>query len=392
MSHGGAYFHPLFVFFIGCIFFYVIPMFYLGYFDFIYWVIFICAVISFSVGYYASNVVAPYKERVPRYIVSSALPYIGVIAILYLVWAVITYEPINSYAELFQNKSQGAIYSQIFIKLKSMIIVLLASYYASKSRKNYFIISLCFIAVHSMSPTRFHLIEALIYWCAFGVYFKYFKIKLFMVVTALLLSPFIFSILLLKRGMESESGSFFSSFYDLLVNANISQLLELSITSMETFVTFETFTMIIENNFIHPESGIARSFFLFVPRSIWVDKPEAISRIVANEFYSGAYFNGGGMVAGIFGDAYVNGGLLGIILIWFCLGYVCKYIYANTVLRCEFIESRYYKAYCICLYLTFLGWFIMCLRGFMSDFLWIGIFYTLALLSLNKLFSREVYD
>ncbi|MEZ8916199.1 O-antigen polymerase [Vibrio lentus] len=392
MSNGRAYFHPLFVFFIGCMFFYILPMFYLGYFDFVYWVVLISAVISFSVGYYSSNVITPYIEREPRQIVNSALPYVGIIAVSYVVWAIITYQPINSYAELFQNRSQGAIYSQIFLKLRSMIVILLASYYASKSIKHYFIISLCFIVVHSMSPTRFHLIETVIYWSAFGVYFKYIKINFFVALAVLLLSPILFSVLLLKRGMASESGGFFTAFYDLLSNTNISQLLELSITSMETFVTFETFTLIIEKNFVHPESGVLRVFFLFIPRTIWEDKPEAISRIVANEFFSGAYMNGGGMVAGIFGDAYINGGILGIILIWFCLGYICKFIYANTIKRCEFIENRYYKAYCICLYLTFLSWFIMALRGFMSDFLWIGMFYFLVLLSLNKLLGQKTYN
>src|SRR5690606_718598 len=96
---------------------------------------------------------------------------------------------------------------------------------------------------------------------------------------------------------------------------------------LETFYSYETLALVVEDRFIEPFSGYLRIFFMLVPRSFWADKPESISRLIAANYYPEAYYKGGGQLAGPIGDSYINGGVLGVLLIWLLIGYFSCYLF-----------------------------------------------------------------
>ena len=74
-------------------------------------------------------------------------------------------------------------------------------------------------------------------------------------------------------------------------------------------------------------STYAKFFFWPIPRSMWPEKPEGISRIAVRYFYPEMYEKGVSMSPTIIGEAYFNFGVLGVIIIMALFGVICQSLY-----------------------------------------------------------------
>ncbi|HIF9466363.1 TPA: O-antigen polymerase [Photobacterium damselae] len=378
LINGKIYFHPLFIFFIGVFFFYIFPMVSFSDYNIISIGVLLLGVISFCIGY---HIVGDYKlkliniDNINKKGLTSIIVYCFFCFVLFEFTAVGHY---SDYASGYNTRGEGDIYFQLVTKIFYIAILFISSLYASDSRKKYYSVFMMFLIYNLMSPTRLHFIICLVYWLSFGVYFGYLRIKIIHMIIGLFSLPFLFSFLLIKRLTAYTGMSFFELLIELVNNVDYSYLLSISTESLETFQSYITMQNIIRDEFIVFSSGYIRLFLMFIPRSFWDSKPEPLSRVIAESYYPEAYHNGGGFVAGIFGDAYVNGGLLGIGIVWFLLGGLSKVIYNSTVMNIESYK-KYTMAYLICMYMTYITYLIQVLRGFGSDQFWIYIYQSIVI-------------
>ncbi|XEH12454.1 hypothetical protein NMD84_10460 [Edwardsiella tarda] len=167
-------------------------------------------------------------------------------------------------------------------------------------------------------------------------------------------------------------------------------LMQNVVVSMETFRSYDIYVRIINEGFIHIESGFIRLFFMIIPRNIWTEKPESVSRIISHNYFPEQYYGGGGTVANIFGDAYINGGVLAVIIILFFWGGISKIIYNTTIKRLYLYESdSKTRAFIITFYLLYLMESIQYFRGFMSESFWRLLYLIAITLILSKIFRRK---
>jgi hypothetical protein len=181
------------------------------------------------------------------------------------------------------------------------------------------------------------------------------------------LIPPLFIILLLLR-TPNENLNYFERLSQSISQINSERMLPLLKISAESFRSFEDLTNVIQDNFIHPESGVIRIFFMPISRELWPDKPESISRILAKEYSYNQYVAGGGTVATIFGDTFINGHILGVIFLLLMLGYVSKAIY-NTMIQNHDISIEQ-RSILIMAYCMFVFDFLHYFRGFFSEYYW----------------------
>lgn len=121
--------------------------------------------------------------------------------------------------------------------------------------------------------------------------------------------------------MVFESKNIIQIFSELYDRLSFEIIMDAMYNGIEIFTSYLTGIAVINDGFIHPLSGIIRTLFLGIPRTIWLEKPESISRIIAKEYFPDAYSAGGGQIAGPIGDAYINEGVLGVIVIWVLVGF-----------------------------------------------------------------------
>lgn len=124
-----------------------------------------------------------------------------------------------------------------------------------------------------------------------------------------------------------------------------------------------------------------------ISRDNWVDKPEAISRIIAKEYNVGQYDNGGGAVATILGDGFINGHFLGVFLIIICYAIVMSLIY-NPLKQArrlnEPLDPGHGMLYAISIHQS-----LFFFRGFFSESIWrtvllLVVFYVVSRLKFVK--------
>lgn len=276
-----------------------------------------------------------------------------------------------SYTEKYLNVNYIKIYGGIIKVLFEFLIYYILVSFVGCDRKKYIIVFLSCVVANLKSDTRLDLILPIIFWIGYGYYFHFIKITMLRVLCVFVLSPIVFTFLLLKRVMKGSFDSYFDQISTIYEYLNMETLLTNVYVSMETFRSYEIFIKIINDSFIHVESGFIRLVFMPIPRSVWPGKPESVSRIISYNYFPEQYFGGGGTVANIFGDGYINGGIIGVIIVLFFWGAAGKIIYNSTIksIRANQVNVKQ-KSFLICFYLLYLLECVQYFRGFMSESFW----------------------
>ncbi|MFS6801880.1 O-antigen polymerase [Edwardsiella tarda] len=295
-----------------------------------------------------------------------------------------------SYTESYLNVDYLAIYLKVFDVFAGFLSFYILSNYVGNNKKKFIFVAILSITVNLHSNTRLNLILPAIFWMGYGYYFGFIKLTFLRIFSLLLLSPIVFTFLLLKRVMMGQYDSYIDQIKTIYNYLDFHTLMQNVVVSMETFRSYDIYVRIINEGFIHIESGFIRLFFMIIPRNIWTEKPESVSRIISHNYFPEQYYGGGGTVANIFGDAYINGGVLAVIIILFFWGGISKIIYNTTIKRLYLYESdSKTRAFIITFYLLYLMESIQYFRGFMSESFWRLLYLIAITLILSKIFRRK---
>lgn len=297
---------------------------------------------------------------------------------------------VGSYTEGYANVNHFLLYTKILTVFFDILIYYVLSNYVGDNKKRYYLVAILSVLVNLKSNTRLDLLLPVIFWVGYGYYFNIIKVTFIRVFIVLLFTPVLFTALLLRRVMKGSFESYFEQMQIIYDYLSFDNLLQNIYVSMETFRSYELFIKIVDDGFIHIESGFLRIAFMFIPRSIWVDKPESVSRIISHHFYPEQYDGGGGTVANIFGDAYINGGVIGIILVLFFWGWITKVIYNSTIERLpSFDNDIQTKSFLISVYLVYVQESIQYYRGFMSESFWRLLYFITITILLSKILKKK---
>ncbi|MFE4525522.1 O-antigen polymerase [Cytobacillus firmus] len=305
------------------------------------------------------------------------------------------------YSFVFGGISQGAynlgylevagsnsLYKQVFHVAISFVKFYIYSGYMKNNKRLFMTLFLVSLFASFSSRVRFDVVQIIIFFGVFGIYFKYIKIGLLRIAIILMLSPIFMLAMLIKRDYVGNTN--ISNLFVVIQNSmqeifyDKTHFFEMIKISMESFATFEIYNKVIADNFISPTNGIIRIIFNFIPRSIWSEKPYPLQIVLASEYNKTAYNAGGGVFANIYGDAYANGGLLGIIVIMFSLGIVSKMLYNETLKQTE-SQALYVGFYCV-----FLIYFTHFYRGYLSDMTWQFLLFIMTFIFLNCLEKYKI--
>lgn len=385
------YLSTWFVFLIGSISFIYLPVFFFP--TNIYYILLsFILVLSFLFGYFLSDFSKKRKEY--KYI--SKFDFKKVKLLIIVIYLIYVYIYINfigaetgAYADKYAHESQISLYMQLLDRPSKLILIFLLSCIVYDSKRNYMVVSALYLLISLSSNTRFDFILSAVYWVGYGAYLGYFRIKFIYIFMSLIILPFLAAVLLLKRVMVFESNNIIHIFSELYERLSLEIIMDAMYNGIEIFTSYLTGMAVINDGFIHPLSGIVRILFLAIPRTIWLEKPESISRIIAKEYFPGAYSAGGGQIAGPIGDAYINGGALGVVIIWVLVGFFSSRSYA--LLKSNFhLSPSPYKVYIWLMYFNFLSYLIYVMRGFGSDFLWTFLFQLIIIKIIFSIFFRRV--
>jgi hypothetical protein len=279
----------------------------------------------------------------------------------------------QSYHKLFIVENYDNLYWQIPTRFLAEFEFFSLGAFVGISRLRYATVLVVGLLEGILSPTRMVLIRILVVWGIYGALMGIFKITKKKIIFVVSVCPALFLFLLVKRGMI---GVHFNGLFDLLSKTffHLGQLNWLALkhnalAALECFDSYAYFLEILKNGDVEWGYVIFRTPALFVSRSIWPDKPEAIQRVLAAKYNPEAYRNWGGVVATILGDGYFNGGLLGVSLECFALG-------AGLQMLWIFAKSRRPKAgecygvFRAAFYASAVFFVMQFFRGFFSDMLW----------------------
>ncbi|HBC5642775.1 O-antigen ligase [Proteus mirabilis] len=387
------YFNPIIIFGLGWMFFCLLPLIYFRETSLLIILLNIVFFFSFIIGCTLS-----YRSKVwIRYVlydnkfskIKSLLSILCFIYIFVKIYLISTTEiSSGNYSERYAVESQLNLYLMIFDKLFNIIFLFFLSLFAIEGKAKFYLIFALSLLSTFFEPTRLLIILTLVYWILLGVSVGYIKIRLISVILIALASPFIFSFLLIKRIYSFEGSSYDFIFhlfnlidYDLLVSGMVNGL--------ETFESYNALKNVINDNFIHPLSGFIRILFMIIPRTFWIDKPESVARLIAENYYPEAYQKGGGQLAGPIGDGFINAGFFGVFIIWLVLGFLSISFYKyfkRGVMKGGNIEKVYYCTF----YYIYLIYFINCLRGFASDLFWVFAVNMLMLHIIKVIFFKRI--
>lgn len=384
------YFGINFFFFIGMLFFLFIPSIVVDIDGSFY--AFIIGVIGISCFLFGAR----YNKRINigRVKFPTACNYIGLVICVYYFLSTVNFllssVVVDSYTEKYLNVN----YIQIYMGLLNVPFGFLTYYilaaFVGIDKKKYFIVFLLSVLVKLHSETRLDLILPIVFWCGYGYYLGLIKITIARVFSVLALTPLIFTFLLLKRVMKGSYENFFEQMQSIYDYLNFTTLIENIYVSMEIFRSYELYVRIVSDNFIHIESGFLRIVFMFIPRSLWPDKPESVSRIISHNYYPEQYYGGGGTVANIFGDAYINGGIIGVVIILFIWGGISKIIYNTTIKDLKDGKNNIDEAsFLVTFYLLYLLESIQYFRGFMSESFWKLLYLILITMIISRVLRKN---
>lgn len=280
----------------------------------------------------------------------------------------------------FQITNYLSIYKQLIYIVLLYIKFYSISVLIAKSKKLFWVTFLIEFFCYIGSPVRLIALMPIIIFTIYGFYRSYIKITFIRSIFIVCFSPFVFVILLLTRG-----GTGYYSFYQKLLNTisnfNIEHFSQVLLAALESFMSYLYLKWVVAENLVATESGILRNVFLPISRSIWEDKPESISRIIAKKFNNQQYIEGGGSVATIFGDGFINLHVVGVFLICLLAGFGLKLVYNGIKVK----ENLQEKSIRIMLYALSVHQFLFFYRGFLSETYWKFIILILIFKLLNVL-------
>ena len=284
------------------------------------------------------------------------------------------------YRTSFMVANHNSIYKQLIFLVLLYIKFYAISVLIANSQKLFWIVFLVEFFCYIGSPVRLIALMPVIIFMTYGFYRSYIKMTFLRVILATCILPVVFVVLLLVRGMNGNN-SFFRQLIDIITNLDLERLSQVLLVALESTMSYRYLKEIVTENFVSIESGILRNAFLVISRSIWPDKPESISRIVAKKYNSQQYNEGGGSVATIFGDGFINLHILGVFAICLIAGYGLKLVYNGIVSESD-VRSQSIR---IMLYAVSVHQFLFFFRGFMSETYWKFIILVLVFKTLNVL-------
>lgn len=271
----------------------------------------------------------------------------------------------------YTSSYQVADYDSLYVQIIELSLVT-AKYYLyalliSRGKKLFWFVFITQIVFFLNSPTRLVALYPFIVLALYGYRMSYLRVTVFRLFIIVCIAPVLFVILLLSR-TESESTNYFDKIYGIFEMMSFESFVNILRVALESFQSYEYLVLIVQEQLVKFDSGIVRLIFMPVSRGIWEDKPESISRVISYNYNPGQYFNGGGSVATIYGDAFINGHVFGLVLILFCLGYISRLIY-NTATN-NITISKNQKSTLYMFYSLFFYQFIYYFRGFFSESYW----------------------
>lgn len=272
-----------------------------------------------------------------------------------------------NYGALYEVKDATSLYIQIVYLIIYAVKYYIYALLMSKNKFLFYFIFLSQILILFNSPTRLVALSPFIIFLTYGYYLNYIKINLLRIIVLILMMPIIFVVLLLSRG-GTQGLNYFEIVSNVLNSLTIESFIKMLKIALESFKSFDDLVGIVTTNFVHIESGIIRIFFMPISRNIWDEKPEPAARMIAKYFSPENYAGNGGTVATIYGDAFLNAHILGVVFILYCLGYISRVIY-NTRKKNTLISTEQ-KSIITMFYSLYFFQFIYYMRGFLSDSLW----------------------
>jgi len=318
---------------------------------------------SVSFCFFDSASISSLREKIVFFTVILFISYDSFLGLMNL----FTLKTKGDYTESFEVLNDSSLYLQLLYITISTVKYFLFSLLMSKGRNYFYLIFISQIFLFLPSSTRLMALYPFIVFIVYGYYMGYVKITFLRIFLFFFISPFLFVILLLMRG-SVDNKNYFQVFEGVFNKLSLDQFLDILKVALESFQSFYYFVKIVNDDFVHLESGLVRIFFLPISRAIWADKPEAISRIISKEYNYIQYENHGGSVATIFGDAFVNGHIVGVIVVLFILGFMSKFISFN--MKCSLKLDNYNRSIFVLFYSMFLFQFLYYFRGFFSESIW----------------------
>lgn len=272
----------------------------------------------------------------------------------------------NEYTSSYSVDNHASLYVQLIFLLFLYGKFYVYSYFCFECKKRFYFIFLLQITLYTFSPVRLIFLMPFVVFGIYGYYCGYIKVTMQRLLLMCFAFPFLLIILLLSRGAGSESKlDVLITFYE---NFDFDRFLKLLYVALESHTSYNYFYEIVSENFVRFESGIIRNAFLPISRGLWGEKPEAISRVIAQEFNSFQYNQGGGSVATIFGDGFVNGHLFGILFICSIYAFIMAGAYRPIRNYKNVLENK--DPAIIMFYAVTLHQSLFFFRGFFSESIW----------------------
>jgi hypothetical protein len=291
----------------------------------------------------------------------------------------IAFDILKIFNFLLHGVSQSA-YSEDYGKVKGWNLYFLLAWAAfgfckyyfysiiiAKNQRVFWLIFLVSLLAAFPGRARFEIISTILFFVIFGSIKNYIRLKSWHIFAGIIISPILMLLLLIKRNIIGDFNlpQVFNLIFDNLINlwrdADLSREL---LVSMEAPATFEIFNQVVNDNFVRPENGVLRVFFNFIPRELWPDKPLPMQIELARAYNPSGFEAGGGVFAGIYGDAYANAGMIGVILMPFLVGLLLNKSYKNAITKSQKSSVN------IGLYSVLVIYFANFYRGYFSDMTW----------------------
>ncbi|MDB3916504.1 hypothetical protein N9372_02300 [Alphaproteobacteria bacterium] len=377
-------FSPMQIFFFLFVFFIIIPQvitYQVGLASLIdIWILLICLI--GSLAFYFGN---KHKHKLKFKSVRNT-QIISYIAVIFLIIDVISgiqifvSKEVHEYNTSFLVNDHSNIYKQLIYLVLLYIKYYTISILIARRQKLFWIAFLVEFFCYISSPVRLIALMPVVIFTIYGFYRSYIKITFLRSIVALCLLPFVLGALLLGRGI-SGNHSFFRTMLDIISDFDLERFSHILPIALESFMSYSYLRAVIVDNFVAIESGLLRNAFLFISRSIWHEKPESISRIIAERYNNQQYNEGGGSVATIFGDGFINLHIVGVFLICLIAGYSLKLVYNGINIKDNVRE----QSIRLMLYALSVHQFLFFFRGFMSETYWKFLILILVFKFLNAL-------
>jgi len=129
-------------------------------------------------------------------------------------------------------------------------------------------------------------------------------------------------------------------------------------------------------------STYAKFFLWPIPRTLWPEKPEGISRVIVRHFYPDLYDKGLSVSPTIAGEAYFNFGTLGIVIIMALFGVICQSLYT-------FLKKNRENIGAVAIYASVTPYVFELFRGYFFECTMLYLFYGLCIF-IAFYFARRV--